>query len=179
MPSQVRSIHPFTQPLNLTDTLSVTFHNAINIYNHRRHPTQRTNYSRIPHPAQLCLISSLLLLGISWTSLNVSYFFLLSISLTLTHSLTVFYVVCFHSRMNAWPTMIHMATASSIPRRTAAASALPSRCFRFCGPIRILHRKRSYWCQTRRTWPGVDLLRPKVNTKRGMWTGRGWAEAAD
>lgn len=51
MPSQVRSIHPFTQPLNLTDTLSVTFHNAINIYNHRRHPhnVQTTPAYRIPH----------------------------------------------------------------------------------------------------------------------------------
>lgn len=51
IPSQVRSIHPFTQALNLTDTLSVTFHNTINIYNHRRHPhsVQTTPAYRIPH----------------------------------------------------------------------------------------------------------------------------------
>lgn len=59
MPSQVRSIHPFTQPLNLTDTLSVTFHNAINIYNHRRHPhnVQTTPASRtaLPHLIPLAL----------------------------------------------------------------------------------------------------------------------------
>lgn len=118
--------------LNLTDTLSVTFHNAINIYNHRRHPhTAQTTSAPYRIPYGLAHLS-----GISWTSLNVSSFFHFP-----SHSLTVFYVVCFHSRMNAWPTMIHMATASSIPRRTAAALALPSRCFKCSGPIRISHRK--------------------------------------